>query len=365
MTPQPQRQPDRPPRRGPLVRAALLAALVLTGCRDKPTSQPAGADHDKQQTTMPTTIPGMEQDRPGATDVMVKAAYDRGEKETYTHDPRHPAGTLVGGVRFAKTDKPVKIPAAYVLDIAGPNAIKDPEPKETAYYKNIEIRPPEALQSPRRKKVLYVVKHGDTYIPCNVVLRVRDVKVGRLPPLDRCAMVVHHGIVIPGDDGNHGGNDVQFCPLHDRLQLTTWDEPPCRLVLTRQESGKVAFETPLRYVQTKDTRVNGKVEVGHLAYKPQLLSSPPLRHPGLYVLTCRRHPWQRGYLWVVDNPYVTTTVWAVYRNPRCNFRIENLPPGKHTIDVWHPIYKPLKPTVEVQIEQDRVHELLIEFHPPT
>jgi len=358
----------KPLRRVVAVALALAGAMApgTPGCRGPAPERPAETQAARPA-TMPEAVPGLEEDDPGAAEVMVKGAYDRGERETYRHDPKHPAGTLQGGCRFTDCEG-MDIPAEEIVPVAGETAVKDPRPGETDFYRNIGIKRPWSCENLRRRRQIWVVKrrerHGVIYIPCNVVVMLRDVKVGRRPPLTRPVLSVHQGLIGPGDDANGGGNDVQFCPLHERVQMTTWDRYPCDLVLTRQASGRVVFEGRVSYRRTSQTRLEGRVEPGHLAYKPQFVASDPLRDCGLHVLTCRRHPWQKAYLWVVQNPYVTTTVWAVYRNPLCNFKLDQVPPGRHTVEVWHPVFEPVKRTFEVEIEANEIKEVMIRFHPP-
>ncbi len=339
----------------------ISMALFPAGCR-RPQPPPAETN-PADENTMPEDIPGVDQEDAGAGDIVVKGTYDRGERETYRHDPKFPRGTLLGGCRFAGPVK-VKIPPEEIIDLDKTYPIKDPRPKEVAYYKTMQIKEPWSWQRLRRRRRIWVIKRGETFIPCNVVVMLRDVKVGPMPPLGRATMVVRQGQLTPGDAANGGGNGVQFAPLHDRLQLTTWDNHPCHLVLRRHVTDEKVFEATVRYVQTDDRKL-ANVHAGHLAYKPVVVASDPIRRCGLYVLSCRRHPWQRAFLWVVDNPYVTTTVWKVYKNPLCNFTLAGVPAGKHTVEVWHPIFEPVQRTFEVEIEANTIKEVMVHFKPPT
>ncbi len=363
------RRTQRRERSGPgatLVLAALLALLAPTAsCRRRaPATRPAETQ-EARKVEMPGEVPGLGEveDDPGATEVMVKGRYDRGERETYRHERGHPAGTLAGGCRFTDC-KGMEVPADEVVDLRGRDAIKDPQPGEEEFYRNIGVRRPWSCEQLRRRRQVWVAKRGEEYIPCNVVVMLRGVKVGRREALTRPVMAVRQGLMGPGGPENHGGNDVQFGPLHERAQFTTWDKYPSELVLTEADTGRVVCEKAVRYRQTEERRVTDEPGEGRFAYRPEYAITEPLRRAGLYVLACRRHPWQRAYLWVVDNPYVTTTEWEAYRNPLCNFRIENVPPGTHTVEVWHPVFQPVKRTFEVTIEADRIKELMIYFHPP-
>lgn len=57
---------------------------------------------------------------------------------------------------------------------------------------------------------------------------------------------------------------------------------------------------------------------------------------------CAQHPWMRAFLAVFDHPY-----FAVTENDG-TFKIDSLPPGKYTVNVWHEgLKKPVTQTVDV------------------
>jgi len=91
-----------------------------------------------------------------------------------------------------------------------------------------------------------------------------------------------------------------------------------------------------------------------------------LDEQGIYAIQCKRHPWHRAYMFVVQNPYVTVTVPSHDWNPvyAGQFSMADVPPGHHTIEVWHPEYEPEQKTYEVDIEPDKATELEIKFKVP-
>jgi hypothetical protein len=54
-----------------------------------------------------------------------------------------------------------------------------------------------------------------------------------------------------------------------------------------------------------------------------------LRAPGLVEARCAVHPWSRGWLFAFDHPYFATTA------ADGSFTIDDVPPGRYTLVVWH------------------------------
>ena len=50
--------------------------------------------------------------------------------------------------------------------------------------------------------------------------------------------------------------------------------------------------------------------------------------------------------------------------PGVKFLIENAPIGKHTLEVWHPLYEPVRKTVDVEIKKDETTEIVVKFKTP-
>jgi hypothetical protein len=57
---------------------------------------------------------------------------------------------------------------------------------------------------------------------------------------------------------------------------------------------------------------------------------------------CNVHPWMSGYIGIVSSPYFAVS------DDSGKFKIENVPAGKQTIEVWHQVYGPLTQTVDVK-----------------
>lgn len=76
-------------------------------------------------------------------------------------------------------------------------------------------------------------------------------------------------------------------------------------------------------------------------------------NPGLVELHCNVHAEMQAFILIAKNPYFAT----VQRDG--TFRIENVPPGVHTIQAWHPKAEPI--TFEITVASGENVELNMEF----
>lgn len=73
------------------------------------------------------------------------------------------------------------------------------------------------------------------------------------------------------------------------------------------------------------------------------------------ALKCDVHGWMKGYVVVSDNPYFDTT------GKDGSFRIENVPVGTHTMQVWHELYG--VKTAEVTVEEGKEATVTVSYSP--
>jgi len=59
-------------------------------------------------------------------------------------------------------------------------------------------------------------------------------------------------------------------------------------------------------------------------------------------LRCDVHQWMNGAVWITDHPYATVT------DDSGKFTLTEVPPGKHSLKVWHPVLGEAGQEVEVQ-----------------
>jgi len=67
-------------------------------------------------------------------------------------------------------------------------------------------------------------------------------------------------------------------------------------------------------------------------YAPQKTRSVRFENPGVVRILCNVHPNMEAFIVVKDHPYFAVP------DGRGNYRINNVPLGKHQLEVWHPEY---------------------------
>jgi plastocyanin len=74
-----------------------------------------------------------------------------------------------------------------------------------------------------------------------------------------------------------------------------------------------------------------------------LVFNVPLKSEEVMLhVKCNVHPWMTGYIGIVNSPYFAVS------DGSGKFKIDNVPAGKQTIEVWHEVYGPLTQTVDVK-----------------
>ncbi len=67
--------------------------------------------------------------------------------------------------------------------------------------------------------------------------------------------------------------------------------------------------------------------------------------PEAIKVQCDAHSWMHGWILVTENPATTT-------DEKGSFKLENVPPGKHKVEVWHPVLGKQSKEVEVKAGQE-------------
>jgi hypothetical protein len=332
----------------------VLLLLFSGGC-DKPKSAPPKpGPASEAEAEDPSEVPDLEGElAEGASPVLVEPR-DPSERihPVYVQEADLPAGGLLG-LCYVPAKKPLKLKSPPAVEIkTGPDAIVEPEPKELDYYGKIKLHRLHWLAPHNPDQGGHPVLHA--------VLLLRGVKKGPKEPLRRGGFQVNNGAIRPV---------VVFTPLNDRAEVRTLDAFSNRLVLSDLASEKVVWQEFLPG-NTATFRGHGALDKDKLIAwnrtqwlklaKP--VQTPPIRKPGFYRLTCRRHPWQEAYLVVVDSPYVAVPQdrhrrWGI-------FSMTAIPAGTWELEVWHPELEPVERTLSVEIKADETLELRVPFKPP-
>lgn len=346
----------------PLLRLAIAVTLAmpllagLSGCGQSEVSaakkSPNSETEEKKKDELPE-VPGQQEDLfggdlikdPGAAERRVNAA-----AESYVQDSELKSGALKGVCVFAGKPPSLKALAKLVTKPTPiESRIKGAETGEVDFYKN-------ALSSKTRKLPGWIYTIRNTPYPTGAVITLKNVRGGPKAPLARPLFNVSFGQVK---------RSVMFCPQHERLVFATWDPYACHVQLLRYGQSKPLFEGDIHYYKKSDTKVDVSYDnsAGRRLPRPKTVQCDPISEKGIYEVRCTRHAWHRARLHVVDNPYVAIAKGS--HRIGSAFSMNGIPVGRHTLEVWHPVLKPVQDTIEVEIKKDETAMLKIAFEPPT
>lgn len=344
----------------------VIGACAALGWRALPTGNDPAAE--KETATEPAAAPRFKKmpDAPGleekvtASEVLVKVdnpSAERKKDDGYRQDEKCAVGELRGIciVRHGGAKSP---PVDINVDI--PKDVKDVTDKEREYYKQLKLQQPNFLAGPEK---------DGSYRVWGAIVALRGIKVGRQPPLEQNGIAAFRGkLDVINGENRFGGACIS--PIGERVLFLTWDPYPSNIVLNDPD-GKELYNgwmgpydaTPTGTVDWGSDGKGGTC-VGTLYKKPAMIASTPVKKMGVCTVSCKRHPWQRGYVFIADNPYVTAL-----RNPSdfwgaTIFSLKDIPPGTHELEVWHPELEPVKKTISVEIKENQVTEIEIEFKAP-
>jgi hypothetical protein len=110
-----------------------------------------------------------------------------------------------------------------------------------------------------------------------------------------------------------------------------------------QTSHNYRFQTAVNPVFNKALAPGEAFEI------PYTRPEPP------FAVTCRQHPWERGYVAVMSHPFFAVTG----RNG--SFAIEGLPPGDYEVVVWHEKFKEARMKVSVGVRETKGANFTFKF----
>ena len=101
----------------------------------------------------------------------------------------------------------------------------------------------------------------------------------------------------------------------------------------------------LRSVHNRDIFPGSEIEVE--------FTDKHLKHSSVVAITCDRHDFMENRFYVVDNPYFSIS------DKKGNFTIDQVPPGRYELVVWHPVLG--EKTQEITVEPNGNLNLHFEF----
>ena len=124
---------------------------------------------------------------------------------------------------------------------------------------------------------------------------------------------IDHGIGIKPMKGQMSTQGCMFTP---RIQ---WLPAGSSLQLKNDDGADHEIHALLENVTAFDVPLPNKAT----------LARRPLIHLGFYKIDCRRHLWERAWIYVSEHPYVAIT------DSDGHFVMRDVPPGGYSIRVWH------------------------------
>ncbi|MFQ5777448.1 MAG: carboxypeptidase regulatory-like domain-containing protein [Terriglobia bacterium] len=81
-----------------------------------------------------------------------------------------------------------------------------------------------------------------------------------------------------------------------------------------------------------------------------------VKHPGYIIVKCDIHGWMQAFIRVDEHPFHSVTA------ADGSFRIEGVPPGSYTLEIWHELFGSQE--ISVRVEPDQVSRATIYYPAP-
>jgi len=117
---------------------------------------------------------------------------------------------------------------------------------------------------------------------------------------------------------------------------------PDMLVMAPGELKILNSDGVLHNIHTFST-ANPPINKAQPKFKKEMVEK--LEKPELVKVQCDAHSWMHGWIFVTENPTAVTEANG-------SFKVENVPPGKHKVEVVHPVLGKQTKEVEVKAGQD-------------
>jgi plastocyanin len=179
--------------------------------------------------------------------------------------------------------------------------------------------------TPPAPKVIKVNKDNEV---CGQEKKIVDVAVG---PANGLALAVVSVTDAKGAKAGKATLDQKGCEFHPEV-----------LIMAPGEIEILNSDGVLHNIHTFST-ANPSINKAQPKFKKTMTER--LDKPEAIKVQCDVHSWMHGWILVTENPAATT-------DDKGSFKIENVPPGKHKVEVWHPVLGKQSKEVEVKAGQD-------------
>ena len=334
-------------------------ALALPGCGNPPVVSNKSAPEEQPQENVKPPDAATPLSTTASANVDTKPAPDSQPKRAgYVQKRAYQSGHLKGTCRF--TNFKIRAPARVPIDTN--KLILNPKPRESEYYSAFKYNSPSWI--------------GNSGEVCGAVVSIRGIKAGTKPELDRPTLNIWGGGFTLGGVWHSASPYARYVLLNknDSVLYRNCDPFDSDLAIISMSTNKEFCKTrvPLATHKSgaegealdawnKHTLATRESDQTLFMYNTKTYPSEPITECGYYLISSKSHPWQNTCLVVVENPYVALPDQTMKDG---QFKIENIPVGKHTVEVWHPVCKPVKSTYEIEIKDEEEVSLLVQFDSP-
>jgi hypothetical protein len=136
---------------------------------------------------------------------------------------------------------------------------------------------------------------------------------------------------------------------------TTIDQHGCKFVphVSAMMPGEMDLKNSDDILHNIHTYSTANPSINKAQPKFKKVMAEKFEKPEIIKLTCDVHSWMLGWLAVMPNPFFGVT------DTSGNAKIENVPPGKYTVEVWHETLG--KQTKEVEVKAGQATKVAIEM----
>jgi len=140
-----------------------------------------------------------------------------------------------------------------------------------------------------------------------------------------------------------------------KAMKATVDQHGCKFVphVTAMTPGEVELKNSDDILHNIHTYSTANPSINKAQPKFKKLMTEKFEKPEIIKLTCDVHSWMLGWVAVMPNPFFGVT------DANGATKIENVPPGKYTVEVWHETLG--KQTKEVEVKAGQTAKVAIEM----